>query len=1090
MDKISKYCDALMESAWLLALIVTPLFFMVEAFRVSDGSKIFVFRSFVWLALAAWLIKGLALAGPGFQNIQWRRSANRINILKLFRDQPVLIPTAGLLFVYLISTMFSISPRTSLMGSYTRLEGVVTLVTYLIFFVLLVFNLRTREQIDRMAAVLATVCFSIDGYALLQHFHMDPFYWPEVEASSRVMSTLGHPIFAGAFLSMATFIILPRAILAIQAFLLSSQPDPRSAKGLPTRRTADSRTAIVPVLARPINRRVPGLNDLIQALVYSLVCILNLASIWLTISRGPLLGLFSGMACFLVLFLLKWRLKRILHITLATGAVLFTLLVVLNIPSGPLQSLRDKPGIGPLGHLLDAETGTGQARILIWQGMAQLTGPHAPLSFPDQTIDSMNPIRWLVGYGPDVLNMAYEGFYNPESYVLEAPNILYDRSHNQFWDILSFYGLLGLLAEYGLFLSLFYVALQQLVLINTGQEQKLYWLLSIGGGLLGFLLPLLISKPAYIGISAHLGLLAGLVGIMIRAIFQPRDSIPASHHPALIIIIGLLAALISNYVELSTGIMTVTSSLLFWVCSATLLSIGQNKIQELEATTGSSNAQLSIQNELRQVGINSTILCLLLVTIGTRFIENFQNSGDAGTVLTDALTTISNPTRQSSLGILALLIGSLFVGALLLQTGTPRGQAPNWKNMLASSGFALIVSVIILLIRASQFAGLGQANSNGGDTLALISEWNGLTATVFFALILFLVLMAYFLAFTQFTAINRRAIALGRTNSWALFSWAVLALFCACAAILSVVTLNLRPLQADILYAKTWSKTNARDFGAAALIFDQLIVMAPTEPDYQRFADKLYIGMISNTANDNEKERYYTAGIEHVKTANALEPLLVSNTMALAEFYRLGGEITRDPALRDVRFLLANTYYAAALKIKPSRVDYWLGWASLCASKGDIACATDKIDSALAANSKAESIYQFTGDLFSVYASSITEPDARTQAFTTALKAYQTEADLLTNKNANPVLAFLGMGNVYENLKQVDQARAAYLQAVQFGNDSPNSPISWQVYQRIAVLSSELKDPLMQREYLQKAIASAPDDQKAALNDQLNKLTP
>jgi hypothetical protein len=1031
LDRLNKYCDALIESSWLLALIVTPLFFMMDSFRISDAPKIYIFRSIIFLGLAAWAFKGIFLARL--------RGFNQVNLLKQFRERPVLVPVAALLAVYLISTIFSISPRTSLMGSYFRVEGTITLSTYLVLFLIILFNLHTPEQFDRFVAVLAIVSLTVDSYALLQHYHLDPYYWPNIESSSRVISTIGHPIFTAAFLSMAIFIFIPRVIISFQAFYLKQK-----SRG----------------------------GDLIRALLYSLICLLNLACIWFTVSRGPLLGLLSGLAFFLLLILLYWRLRRVLYGLLILGAVMLSLLITLNIPSGPLAFLRDSPMVGPLGHLFDAETGTGQTRVLIWQGMARLNAPHAPLPFPDQTSDGWNAIRWLVGYGPDVLHLAYEGYYDPQVFILESPNVAYDRSHNRFWDILGFSGLLGLLAEYGLTLSLFYYALHWMRLVRSGLEKKLFWILSIGGGLAGSLIALVVSRPEYIGPAAHLGMLAGLVGVLTFRIFRPgADETPHPQAWRAITMIGLLAALISNYVELSTGIVTITSSLLFWSFSALLFVLGADWNEAQEA----AGAQASLTQGLRSIGVNSTILVLLVVTIGSRFLVNPQLGPDAATILTNALTSISSPSPQVSFGVLSMLVGSLVAGSLLLQLehDARRGQAPDWKNIFATAGLTLIGSTLILLLRASQLAGVDQSAA-GGDTRALVDGWNGLTAGVFIVLFLFFLLLAFVL-----TSSARRGLTRAPTNPALVYLGLF---FCFSVALIGVVVLNLRPLQADVLYTKAWTRTDA----SAALIYAEMLALAPEQQEYQRFADKLYNDRIASTANINEKEAYYQTGLEHIKAANALEPLLISNVMALAEFYQVGGDISPDPAQKNARFFLANTYYAAALKIKTTRVDYWLQWAGFCALKGDLPCALDKVASAQKVDSASDKTYQFLGDLYSLYAGSLTDPGAQRDAYTKALQAYQIQADLLTRKGANPAVAFFGIGNVYEALTQYGQARAAFLQAAQLGS----AQNQWQIYERIAVMSSFLKEPATQREYLQKALDLAPQDQKARLRDELNKLAP
>jgi len=1040
LDRINKYCDGLIESAWLLALIVTPLFFISDLFRSFEAPKIFIFRSIVFFALAAWLIKGIAHIQPGV------RIRHRINFSRQFHDLPILYPVLGLLLVYLISTVFSISPRTSLMGSYIRLEGALTLITYLILFVIMIFNLRTRQQVERLVAVLALVCMGVDQYAILQHFHLDPFYWPDVEKTSRVISTIGQPIFTAVFLVMAFFVLLSRSILAIQDFLI---------------------------------KRVFRIGNFILALVYILISILNLVSIWFTVSRGPLLGLLGGIACFLLLLLLFWQLRRVLHVLLAVGALMLSLLFVINIPSGPLASLRDAPVIGPLGHLLDTETGTGQTRVLIWQGMARLNAAHDPLPYPDQTTDRWNPVRWLVGYGPDTIGLAYEGFYNPQLYILEASDAIYDRSHNRLWDVIGFSGLLGFLAEYGLFLGLFYYALHWLGLANSIFERNLYWILALAGGLSGLIMAFVISRPEYIGPFAHLGMMAGLIGVLVYRVIRPVQGLQSrlsSWHA--ITLIGLLSALLSHYIELSTGISTFTSRMLFCIMAALLLVIGKMMVRDQVSETKNDGVPDPVQNGLRQVAINSSILGLIIVTLGSRFLVDYRAGPGPVATLIDALTSISFPTVHTSYGILVILVVILVVGSLLLQLeGDVRyGHGLNWKYGLATAGIALIFSALVLLLRSEQLVRLNTVLSSG-NVPALISGMNWLTWVVYIFLFIFFLFITFLLSISWREPVHKMMIT-------PLAGIAMVA--CAVLALISVVGLNLRPQQADILYSAIFARTKSGDHATATKMYEQLLALKPEEPIYQLFAGKLYGDMIKSTVSENEKEQYFQSGLEHITRAYELEPLAASNEIVLAHYYQQGGGITSDSSKRNVRYLMANTYYAAALKIKPSRYDYWLDWANLCALRGDIQCATDRINSALAVNSSAEQIYQFIGDLFSLYAKSLADQKARFEAYDRALKGYQTQADLITSKGGNPAVAYFGMGGVYAGLEQYEQARTAYLQAAQLGSDQNQ----WLVYKSIASMSALLKDTAMQREYLQKALELAPQDQKIELKSELDKLAP
>ncbi|MFL7794499.1 MAG: hypothetical protein AB8I69_20320, partial [Anaerolineae bacterium] len=55
--KLSAFCDKVMELCWLLAVIVTPLFFNVNSNNVFERDKWTTLRTIVLVMAAAWLVR-------------------------------------------------------------------------------------------------------------------------------------------------------------------------------------------------------------------------------------------------------------------------------------------------------------------------------------------------------------------------------------------------------------------------------------------------------------------------------------------------------------------------------------------------------------------------------------------------------------------------------------------------------------------------------------------------------------------------------------------------------------------------------------------------------------------------------------------------------------------------------------------------------------------------------------------------------------------------------------------------------------------------------------------------------------------------
>ena len=112
--KLSAFCDRVIEVGWLVAVIVTPLFFNVYSSRIFDPDKITVLRTIALVMAAVWTVKLLEERASGNRDVgcTWRT--------------PLVLPTLFMVVVYLVSTALSVTPWVSLFGSYSRLQGTFT----------------------------------------------------------------------------------------------------------------------------------------------------------------------------------------------------------------------------------------------------------------------------------------------------------------------------------------------------------------------------------------------------------------------------------------------------------------------------------------------------------------------------------------------------------------------------------------------------------------------------------------------------------------------------------------------------------------------------------------------------------------------------------------------------------------------------------------------------------------------------------------------------------------------------------------------------------------------------------------------------
>jgi tetratricopeptide (TPR) repeat protein len=201
-----------------------------------------------------------------------------------------------------------------------------------------------------------------------------------------------------------------------------------------------------------------------QALGMLVIAGFLLITIFFTQSRGPWIGMAAGLFVFFTLLLwnayrsarqagapsaARWRGLLIGEIALALALGGF--IVAFNTIDAPLfDRLRGIPYIGRMGTLLESDTGTGLVRRLIWFGDDKAGGAVGLIT--------ADPVRAVIGWGPESMFVAYNKFYPPALANIEARGASPDRSHEAYLDELATKGLLGLISYLFLLISFFALA--------------------------------------------------------------------------------------------------------------------------------------------------------------------------------------------------------------------------------------------------------------------------------------------------------------------------------------------------------------------------------------------------------------------------------------------------------------------------------------------------------------------------------------------------------------------------------------------------------------------------------------------------------
>ena len=355
----------LIEKSFIALFILVPLIFLPTTSELFEFPKIIVTYLITATIVFAW--------------------ASRCIIAKkvIFKRTPLDLPILLFLTSQFLSLLFSLDPRTSWLGYYSRFNGgFLSLLSYSLLYWAFVSNMNRRSTLSTINYSLITAGV-VALWGVAEHFGIDDSWWVQ-DVRNRVFSTLGQPNWLAAYLVALIFIPLSKA-------LTSKKIDP---------------------------------------IHYSLFTIYFLALLF-TKSRSGLLAFgFSSLVFWCFLFINHK--SKIINQFLVFS--LLTLTLTLTI-ANPLRDLVFTPQTPPVisGPALEiGGTESGAIRKIVWTGALRIWRS-SPKAF------------WL-GTGPETFAMAYYQFRPIEHNYTSEWELLYNKAHNEFLNYLATTGLLGLIA--------------------------------------------------------------------------------------------------------------------------------------------------------------------------------------------------------------------------------------------------------------------------------------------------------------------------------------------------------------------------------------------------------------------------------------------------------------------------------------------------------------------------------------------------------------------------------------------------------------------------------------------------------------------
>lgn len=537
----------------------------------------------------------------------------------IFRKTILDLPLIIYLSIYLISALFSIDPRTSWLGYYSRFNGgFISQICYVILYWAFVSNINAKQALHSMyymllSTALASILaigekFGIFGTCALMRFGYKESCWVQ-DVQTRVFSTLGQPNWLAAIL---TALIPISWSFALKAFS-------------------------------------------VKRLVYSLLSILFFVTLLFTKSRSGLLAFGIEAIIFWGLVFYKEKLKYLKLFTiqlLVFGLLSFTILFK---PTTNSQQL--KTAVAPVLETGGTESGT--IRKFVWLGAVNVF-----LHYP------------IFGSGPETFAFSYPMFKPVEANLTSEWDFIYNKAHNEFLNYLANTGLLGFVA----YIILIIFSVKQIItnkykfqinkfatiVVNTDVQSKQSVKLGIGEDL--YLLDIgIISAYVSILVTNFFGFTVVPVSLLfylfpaVAIAFNSEDTVISYNskkidtHQKLFIILVLLTTLYTLYVIRSYWLADVYFNKSDFRNALSLTPNEPNYLSKLALLDGTDETAINAL-ELNKHNQNSRkVLISNLI----------KNSGDkpnnllfAESIIVDGLQfSVNDPKLYYQLGILQLKMG-------------------------------------------------------------------------------------------------------------------------------------------------------------------------------------------------------------------------------------------------------------------------------------------------------------------------------------------------------------------------------------------------------------------------------------------------
>ncbi|KKQ25382.1 MAG: hypothetical protein US39_C0008G0045 [Microgenomates group bacterium GW2011_GWC1_37_12b] len=382
---IKKIFDNIVVVLFYILFFLTPLVLFPKTSEVFEFNKmVFVYAATIFIVFF-WILKMIL--------------SRKI----IFKRSPLDIPLILFLISNVISTIFSIDQRTSLLGYYSRFNGgLLSTVSYLMLYWAYVSNMD-RVKTKTIFYTLLTSSFFVSAYAILQHFGIDKNIWAD-DVVNRVFSTIGQPNWLAAW----TVAIIP----ITWGLLLKSKIK---------------------------DKKIDSKINFKHIAIFILSTLLFVTLIF-TKSRSGFIGfIISALFFWGFLVVIKIRSNKLnfktFQIPLLLSAFYLILTIFFGTPwSASIEAKLSKPAPDATKRsvssvLESGSTGSGQIRKIVWKGALQIWKKYP-----------------LIGSGVETFAYTYHQVKPIEHNLTAEWDYLYNKAHNDYLNFLANNGVFGLVS--------------------------------------------------------------------------------------------------------------------------------------------------------------------------------------------------------------------------------------------------------------------------------------------------------------------------------------------------------------------------------------------------------------------------------------------------------------------------------------------------------------------------------------------------------------------------------------------------------------------------------------------------------------------